>query len=192
MRINLRSFNILIVFLGSCLMINSAQADQILFDPITGFRTANYRSPILENPPGITAIDVQNLNASLRDDSVLIDVRPLKVFDIRDDGSWITPEPIQTIPGAIWLPGIGMGVMEAWAQDYLSVSLAEVARPDQTIIVFCRVDCWHSWNAVQRVAALGYSTLWFDGGVDAWQDAGNTLEPVNPWPVPELKNHRAN
>ncbi|MEM9788300.1 MAG: rhodanese-like domain-containing protein [Pseudomonadota bacterium] len=158
-------------------------ADTPLFAEDTGFRIAKYRAPIPESPPGIAAIDVSNVIENQAANVVLVDVRPVKIFEIKEDGSWIVPEPINTIPGAIWLPGIGLGEIEEWVDTYIETSLKEVASASETIIVFCRIDCWHSWNAVQRIAALGYETRWFDGGVEAWEDAGGTLAPSTPWPV---------
>lgn len=160
-------------------------ADTVLFDPDTGLRVANYRAPVPETPPGVDAISIDHLEVEMREQFVLVDVRPLKLFEIREDGTWVIPEPIETIPGAIWLPGIGRGQIESWTVEYMRASLEQITHPDQTIVVFCRIDCWHSWNAAQRVSALGYDTRWFDGGVDAWQDAGNELEWTEPWPVPK-------
>ena len=41
------------------------------------------------------------------------------------------------------------------------------------LVIFCRSDCWMSWNAARRAVALGYSGIqWFPGGIEGWQAAG--------------------
>ena len=54
-----------------------------------------------------------------------------------------------------------------------------------SLVIFCRADCWMSWNAARRAAALGYeNVLWFPLGVEGWEEAGGTLVPILPEPVP--------
>lgn len=185
MTVSKRFFRLSASIICANLLANPVWADPVLFAPDTGFRVAKYRAPVPESPPGIAAIEVEDVATQNPQDTVLIDVRPVQIFEINDDGSWIIPEPIKTIPGSVWLPGIGVGEITAWAEDYMTNSLRQIAKADQTVIVFCRVDCWHSWNAVQRVAALGYTTRWFDGGVEVWEDTGRALEATTPWPVPQ-------
>ncbi|MEN9059730.1 rhodanese-like domain-containing protein [Ponticoccus litoralis] len=93
------------------------------------------------------------------------------------------PERHESLPGALWLPVVGWGTTEAWADAYLHAALGDHARPDAPVIVFCQLDCWLSWNAVQRVRALGYDARWYPGGVDDWQAEGLPLVPLDPLPL---------
>ncbi|MEL7278951.1 MAG: rhodanese-like domain-containing protein [Pseudomonadota bacterium] len=183
MRKLINKYSILAVVTCFGLGAGSGLADTTLFAEDTGFRIAKYRAPVPESPPGVAAIDVARVMQERSANAVLIDVRPVKIFEINEDGTWIVPEPVKTIPGAVWLPGIGLGEIEDWAGSYMETSLQQIVRAGETVIVFCRIDCWHSWNAVQRIAALGYEVRWFDGGVEAWEDAGGTLVASTPWPV---------
>ena len=51
-----------------------------------------------------------------------------------------------------------------------------------TVVVFCKPDCWASWNVGKRLVGAGYTGVaWFPGGVDAWQEAHPTA-PVSAMP----------
>ena len=51
------------------------------------------------------------------------------------------------------------------------------ARP---LVFFCvNTQCWLSYNASLRAAALGYSKVyWYRGGIEAWRLAGLPLATV--------------
>ena len=83
-----------------------------------------------------------------------------------------------------------------WDTGYEALSPAEEARlrdgltrakagdPDRPVVIFCRSDCWMSWNAARRAVEWGFDpVIWFPGGTDAWEQAGQplvTVEPVAP------------
>lgn len=155
---------------------------QDLFDPFTGYRMAHYRSPAPTPPEGIRSLAVPEVIALRKRGAVLLDVHPLRFVEFDEEGEWITPAEHMSLPDAIWLPVVGWGNIEAWAEEYLAETLQEVASSGAPVIVFCQRDCWLSWNAVQRVRDLGYAAMWFPGGVDEWVEAGKNLSPVRPWP----------
>lgn len=169
-----------------CALFSSAGAgaEPALFDPFTGYRIAAYRAPIPAAPEGIPTVATHELPALIEAGALLLDVHPLRSFRIAGDGAWIHPELHRTLPDATWLPVVGWGVIEGWAEDYLHDSLSRLAAPGRPVIVFCQTDCWLSWNAVQRVRSLGYDARWYPGGVDDWQAAGFDLVPSEPLPVP--------
>ncbi|WP_196216745.1 rhodanese-like domain-containing protein [Paracoccus shanxieyensis] len=160
-------------------------AAQALFDA-AGYRIASYRAPVPDQAPGaqtVTARQVQQLRAQ---GALLLDVLGLQQYTIADDGTWLTPERRQSLPGAVWLPVVGWGKLEPWQQHYLNDSLAALTHGDKAmpIVVFCKVDCWVSWNTAKRLHEMGHSRLyWFSGGAEAWQDAGFPLQPVTPRPL---------
>lgn len=163
---------------------------ETLFDADTGYRLTQYRAPIPAPPDGVATVSLAELDQLAAEGAILVDVRPLRTFHIEPDGRWIIAEPNQSLPNAIWLPVVGWGIVDDWAEDYLRNSLMKLATPgqpvpEQTVIVFCQADCWLSWNAVQRVAALGYDARWYPNGVDGWTEQGRDLTPVFPVPAPD-------
>ena len=153
---------------------------------------------MLETPEGAVVVDTGGTarhGAALRefadgrlggvaaDGALLIDAMAAPGHSVSPDGTWIIAEPHRTIPGAPWLPEIGRGRPDPQIAAGLSASLADCpkARP---IVLFCKTDCWMSWNAVQHIAALGHRDIgWYPGGVDDWADGGRALQPVNPLPL---------
>ena len=44
------------------------------------------------------------------------------------------------------------------------------------VVIFCKADCWMSWNAAKRAVAQGYTGVnWYPEGVDGWVMAGGDL-----------------
>lgn len=164
------------------LMPQLAGAEQV-FDPATGLRIAAYRAPVPDSVPGGHLVDAATVAELAADGALLIDAMAAPGHSVSPDGTWIIAEPHRTIPGAHWLPEIGRGRPDPQIAAGLSASLADCpkARP---IVLFCKTDCWMSWNAVQHIAALGHRDIgWYPGGVDDWADGGRALQPVNPLPL---------
>ncbi|WP_207100206.1 rhodanese-like domain-containing protein [Paracoccus shandongensis] len=154
-----------------------------VFDAATGLRIAAYRAPVPDSVPGGRVVDAATVAAMAADGAVLIDAMAAPGHSIADDGTWTIAEPHRTIPGARWLPEIGRGRPDPRIAGGLRASLKGCA-PDRSIILFCKTDCWMSWNAVQHVAALGRRDIgWYPGGVDDWADGGRALQPVEPLPL---------
>ena len=62
--------------------------------------------------------------------------------------------------------------------------MAELTGGDRSapVVVFCKPDCWASWNAGKRLVRAGYTNVaWFPDGVDAWQELHPTA-PVEAMP----------
>lgn len=155
---------------------------EALFDA-AGYRMSAYRAPVPDHAPGAETIGIAQVQAMAGQGALLLDVMGLKTYRLAPDGQFLTPEHRDSLPGAVWLPVVGWGRLEPWQQDYLDSNLARLTGSDKAhpIIVFCKVDCWVSWNVVKRLNAAGYSRLyWFPGGADAWADAGLPLQRVLP------------
>lgn len=154
-----------------------------LFDEGTGLRIAAYRAPLPRTVPGGRTIDADRVGMLAARGALLIDALPAPGHKLREDGSWIVPEAHETLAGAHWLPEIGRGDITPPIRAYLTEALAGCA-PAQPMVIFCRSDCWMSWNAVQHVAALGFTELaWYPGGIEDWVDHGQPTEPAEPLPV---------
>lgn len=161
-----------------------ALADNPALFSSDGFRQDRYRSPTPEAAPGATTIDTPGLQAMLAEhpDLVLIDVINAEYRHDR----FLQDEPHHTIPQAHWLPNTGKGQIDALWKNYLLDNLARLTgdRPDQPVVVFCKSDCWLSWNAVKRITEAGYSHVyWYKDGIDSWMGAGlptRIADPVKP------------
>jgi PQQ-dependent catabolism-associated CXXCW motif protein len=159
-----------------------------LFHPATGFRIDRQRAPVPDDvPPPVRVADTQDVANLSSSGAVLLDV--YAAFNSRFDeldGRWLVSKPHRSIPGAVWLPETGRGVLEPQMSDYLETNLGELTggNPSTSIVVFCVSDCWMSWNASQRIAGLGYANVyWYPPGVDGWEEAGHDLEIVEPVPL---------
>ncbi|CDF93593.1 MULTISPECIES: PQQ-dependent catabolism-associated CXXCW motif protein [unclassified Pseudomonas] len=171
-----------VVLLG--LWLNVARADTVLFSP-QGYRIDRYRSPTPDAVEGARTVDTPALQQLLEQTPtpVLIDVyrRPWV------QGRFIDNEPHANLPGSLWLANTGDGELDSIWQDYFAYHLrqATAGRQDQPLVFYCRSDCWLSWNAVKRAAAMGYKHLyWYRDGVDAWEAAHLPLQAARPEPFP--------
>ena len=159
-----------------------------LFDPDTGFRIARQRAPTPDDiPPPARHVGTAQAQALLAAGAVALDVfgAAQSRFD-ELDGTWLVSEPRFSLPGAVWLPEVGRGRLSPAMQRYLGTNVARLTGGDLSVplVVFCIADCWMSWNAAQRLSALGYARVhWFRLGTDGWRDAGLPLERVQPVPV---------
>jgi len=106
--------------------------------------------------------------------------RPL-LFDV------ISEERHASLPGAVWLPGAGLGEsFDDEVQKRLARTLAQGSGGDRarSMVFFCaNARCWLSYNAALRAVRLGYTgVLWYRGGIDAWGRSGGALvEPKLVW-----------
>lgn len=156
-----------------------------LFHPETGYRIAEQRAETPDDVPApVRLVDVAEAAALLDEGAVAVDVfgAPEGRYD-EIDGSWAVAGPRLSLPGATWLPEVGRGVLGNDLRRYLESNLERLTDGDRArpLVVFCVSDCWMSWNASQRIAALGYGEVsWFRGGVDGWRAAGRPLAPAMP------------
>ncbi len=169
-------------------IVNAAGQDEASFDPTTGYRVAHYRAAVPETVPGGTRANLDKVDQLIKDSAVLLDVMPSEGAGADPaTGQWRLSRPHQTIPGATWLPDVGRGKLTARFDSYLKSNVETLTKGDKAkpIIIFCQSDCWMSWNAVQRLAGLGYSSLyWFPEGTDGWVEWGDRkLAPAEPVPM---------
>jgi len=159
-----------------------------LFHPETGLRVDRHRAPTPENiPPPSVFVGVEHVAKLLNENALPVDV--FGALQSRYDelaGTWLVRGPRMSLPGAVWLPETGRGVLTTEMLDYLRSNINRRTKGDHRhpIIVFCVADCWMSWNAAQRISSFGYTNVyWFRHGTDDWLDSGRKLAPVLPVPV---------
>jgi PQQ-dependent catabolism-associated CXXCW motif protein len=155
-----------------------------------GYRTGVLRAPTPATLSGARVLDIAALEAAVEGGAVLIDVgpAPVKPEDLPADRPWLPTH--RSIPGATWLPGAGLGddlppERAALLLDQVAeLTGGDAARP---VVVFCKPDCWASWNVGRRLVLAGYAAVaWFPGGVDAWQVDHPTapVEALPGWDAP--------
>lgn len=163
---------------------DSAATPPELFDA-EGYRTARYRAPV-DRPPTpaaqITLEQVLRLKPGI--DALFIDVLPAE-GGVRDPltGKWTLAVQHETIPGAAWHPETGRGQPDAvlWQGLRHAVAAERAEHPTLPVVVFCRSDCWMSWNAARRLAGEGVGQIyWFAEGIEGWHEAGRVLVKAEP------------
>lgn len=185
-------FQIMAVFLASGLSIAAtaapAPAEPKHFSAETGYRMSRYRAPTPDTVDGGTRIDIDELDALVRDEgALLLDVMVAQgAGPDPKTGVWRLSKPRKTLPGAVWLANVGKGKLSSEISAYLQANLAALTNNDKSrpIIIFCMADCWMSWNAVIRIARLGYTRVyWYAEGTDGWRDWSRPFVTAVPRPL---------
>lgn len=172
--------------LALVLFANAAAATPPLAEP-PGYRLDDYRAPTPATVAGGRAIATAEAAALWRDHrAVFIDVLPAprRPDGLRPDALWM-PVPRQDVPGSVWLPDVGRGVLSPALDRYFRDSLAAASAGDKSrpIVFYCLARCWMSWNATKRAASYGYTQLyWYRDGTDGWEAARLPLETATPAP----------
>ncbi len=149
-----------------------------------GFRMEDYRAPVPATLRGGRVVSAREAADLWRaGGAVFVDVLPRPPKPELPEGTLWQEPPHFDIPGSVWLPDVGFGalspVMERWYRD----NLARLAGGDKAklLVIYCRADCWMSWNAARRAVEWGYSNVvWFPGGTDEWEAAKLPLEERRP------------
>ena len=131
---------------------------------------------------GAVVIDLPGLEALLSKQPLLVDVglADKKPENFPQDRLWLPTH--RSIPGSVWFPGGGAAALDAEQEAAFLRRVEELVRGDRSrpIVMFCRPNCWGSWNAGKRLVMNGYAGVhWFPGGIDEWQEFHDTV-PVEP------------
>ena len=139
------------------------------------YRGEPYNAKVPERLKGAETIDADTAIA-LHDRGVpFIDVYPRtrKPEGLPEGTIWREPRH-DTIPGALWLWDTGYERQSEAEKTRLETGLEQATGGDRSapVVIFCRADCWMSWNAAKRALSWGYSgVIWFPTGTDGWQAA---------------------
>jgi PQQ-dependent catabolism-associated CXXCW motif protein len=150
-----------------------------------GFRLDHFRAEVPATLKGATVVTTAEAERLWRrKEAVFIDVlpRPPKPANLPAGTIWREPER-DDIPGSIWLPNVGFGVLDPAMESYFRQGLSEAAGgdSDRPILFYCLERCWMSWNAAKRALTLGYrKVLWYPEGTDGWSRRGLPLERRTP------------
>jgi PQQ-dependent catabolism-associated CXXCW motif protein len=165
-------------------LLPARSAEEPLFSA-DGYRLTRYRSPTPASVEGAQTIDTATLQRLLGEPQppLLIDVYRKPWLN----GQFVSDEIHENIPGSLWLANTGEGAAEARWLDYFSHHLQQASGGDhaRALVIYCKSDCWLSWNASKRAAALGYTRLyWYRDGIDAWRQAGLPVQTATPAALP--------
>jgi PQQ-dependent catabolism-associated CXXCW motif protein len=165
--------------LALCLLLGATAALAQTVPEPAGFHGEPYRAPVPATLAGAQVITPAEAVALHRQGVPFLDVLPRqKRPDKLPAGTIWNAPPHQTIPGAVWLYDTGYDRISAVEQARLRDGLAQASGGDKAapIVIFCKSDCWMSWNAGKRAVGMGYTGIrWFPQGVDGWQAVGGTL-----------------
>lgn len=151
-----------------------------------GYRGAPYNAPTPATLQGAEVIGTEAARALHRSGRVaFVDVlpRPPRPAALPEGTVW-RDAPRDSIPGALWLPNTGYDALAPETLDYLLQGLAEATGGDKRapVVLFCKRDCWMSWNAAKRAMEHGYTRVfWYPEGTDGWTEAGLEIERLEPY-----------
>lgn len=151
-----------------------------------GYRGEPYQAPVPDTLAGAEVIGDDAAHALWLSGVVgFVDALPRapKPADLPAGTVW-HETPHETIPGALWLPNTGYEALAPETEDYLKAGLEAVTQgdPSAPVVVFCKRDCWMSWNAARRAVSSGYTRVfWYPEGVDGWAGRGWPLEASEPF-----------
>jgi PQQ-dependent catabolism-associated CXXCW motif protein len=155
-----------------------------------GYFTGNVNSPVPASLHGGKVIHVQALSKLVLagNNLVIVDVSnaPVKPANLAAEAPW-EPPLHRGIPGALWIPGVGMGVVPASVDAYFKQRLATLTGndPDRPLIIYCHEKCWLSWNAAKRALSYGYHNVsWFPEGIEGWRATGLATSELHPEATP--------
>ncbi|NKJ42955.1 rhodanese-like domain-containing protein [Novosphingobium sp. SG720] len=167
--------------------VHAQALSQAPFDA-QGYRSAAFRAPVDRDPAPATAISPAQALGLAPGAALFLDVLPAE--GARRDGAsgaWQLASPHQTIPGALWYPETGRSPPDPVLWQALAARVAAFRQQHRgaPIVVFCRADCWMSWNVARRLALGGVTGVrWLAEGIEGWHDAGGSLVDTAPVPVP--------
>jgi PQQ-dependent catabolism-associated CXXCW motif protein len=175
--------------LGLVLLLGGLCAAGGVPEPV-GFWTGPINDPVPGTITGGRVIHARELSTLLKGEAtaVVVDASngPRRPDNLPPTAAWL-PLPHHAIPGAIWIPGAGLGELPPALKQYFRERLAQATGQhlDRTLIVYCHEKCWLSWNAAKRAIQYGYTHVyWFPEGIEGWRKAGYPTSVVAPDPVP--------
>jgi len=177
------------VALVAAVLAATASAQQRSFVEPEGYRTDDYRAPVPLTLDGARVLITSEAEAIWREKrGVFIDVlpRPPKPKNLPPGTVW-RDQPRFNIPGSIWLPETGYGVLRPAMDRYFRHGLERASRGNKSalLVIYCLADCWMSWNAARRAIAYGYTNVaWYPEGTDGWENAKLMTSESQPEPRP--------
>jgi PQQ-dependent catabolism-associated CXXCW motif protein len=157
-----------------------------------GFWTGPVNDPVPATIKGGKVIHTRQLAALLKSkvgSVVVVDVSnaPRRPDNLPASTTWL-PLPHHAIPGAIWIPGAGLGEPPAPIDEYYRERLAAATgnNMDRQLVLYCHEKCWLSWNGAKRAIQYGYRNVyWFPDGIEGWRKAKLPTQVIQPEATPQ-------
>jgi PQQ-dependent catabolism-associated CXXCW motif protein len=148
----------------------------------------DYRAKVPATLKGAQVVTTEQVQASIGNKGVILfDVMPRTPKPDKLPAGTIWRDKVRkNIPDSVWLPNTGYGALSAETTSYFETALKQETGGDQSkkVLFYCMADCWMSWNAAKRAAALGYkNVLWYPLGADGWEKAGHSLVVAKPFEI---------
>ncbi len=155
-----------------------------------GYWTGEANAPVPASIHGGKVIHVQQLTKLVlaADGTIVLDVSsvPVKPDNLATDAQWLPPLH-RGIPGARWIPGVGLGEVPTNVDSFFRTRLATLTGNDfeKPIVIYCHEKCWLSWNAAKRAIGYGYHNVsWFPEGIEGWRATGLATTELQPESTP--------
>jgi PQQ-dependent catabolism-associated CXXCW motif protein len=153
----------------------------------SGYRMQDYRAPTPATLAGASVVGTKEAENLWKGGAGFVDVLPHapRPANLPPETIWRETARMN-IPGSIWLPDTGYGALAAETENYLRAGLDRITNGDRgrLVVIYCRRDCWMSWNAAKRALAMGYKNIaWYPDGTDGWEGAGLPLRAAVPAPA---------
>ena len=151
-----------------------------------GYRMEDYRTPTPATLAGARVVTTAEAAELWKAGAAFVDVLPhvSRPANLPPGTIW-REKTRMNIPGSIWLPDTGYGALAAATERYLRNGLERVTGGDRAkwLVIYCRPDCWMSWNAAKRALTMGYANVaWYPQGTEGWEGAGLPLQEAQPAP----------
>ncbi len=138
-----------------------------------GYGGPPYAAPVPATLAGAEVADnARAADLHANGEAVFIDVMPrdVKPADLPEGTIW-RDKPRDSIPGSLWLPNTGFNSLSIAEVAYLRAGLEHAAGGDvdHPLVIFCRAECWMSWNVAKRAIGYGYTAvIWYPEGPEGW------------------------
>ena len=164
---NFRTFKLLVIF--SLVIFNYANSESM-------------QKEWEEHSENITILDTEEVQDIVKTRSAILldfwkkDIKP----EALDQKKWM-PAKRYTIPGAKWLPNVGLETLTPELRKYFEETVKRLTKSnkDAKLVCFCRRG-YYSKIAAERLVQMGYTNIFLYPGTDVWEDAGNRLIIIKP------------
>ena len=164
---NFRTFKLLVIF--SLVIFNYANSESM-------------QKEWEEHSENIIILDTDDVKNIVNSRSAILldtwkkDIKP----EALDQKKWM-PAKRYTIPGAKWLPNVGLETLTPELRKYFEETVKRLTKSnkDAKLVCFCRRG-YYSKIAAERLVQMGYTNIFLYPGTDVWEDAGNRLIIIKP------------
>jgi PQQ-dependent catabolism-associated CXXCW motif protein len=177
------------VIVTTIVLSAQAGAQQNVSEP-DGYRMDNYRAPVPATLAGARVLTTAEAETIWRGGTgAFVDVLPRapKPQNLPAGTVW-RDKPRLNIPGSIWLPDTGYGKLAEATETYLRRGLERASHGNNAalLVIYCKENCWMSWNAAKRTLSYGYSNVaWYPDGTEGWEFANLPVAAAQPEPRAE-------